>query len=60
MNTSKTEIEAFIDEIREAIAETLEDWPNAPETDVTREVVQNMLLGEDSATRKVVLERFGL
>lgn len=53
-------IETFIQEIRDAIAETLDENPGAPETDVTREVVENMLLGEDAKTAKAVRRRFGL
>ena len=53
-------IEQFIDEIRECIAETMSENPNVPETDVTREVVENMLLGEDSDVARAVKSRFGL
>lgn len=57
MNTA---LETFIQEIRDAIVETLDENPGAPETDVTREVVENMLLGEDSSTQRKIRERFGL
>ena len=53
-------IEQFIDEIRECIAEAMSENPSAPEPDVTREVVENMLLGEDLRTVRIVKRRFGL
>lgn len=57
MNTT---LETFIQEIRDAIVETLDENPGAPETDVTREVVENLLLGEDANVRDEVRRRFGL
>lgn len=53
-------MESFIQEIRDSIVEVLEENPGAPETDVTREVIENMLLGEDEKTIKIVRRRFGL
>lgn len=53
-------LETFIQEIRDAIVETLDENPGAPETDVTREVVENLLLGEDVDVQNEVRRRFGL
>ena len=53
-------IDAFIDEINEAIAETMEEFPDAPELDVTREVTMNMILGEPKHIQEEVRRRFGL
>lgn len=53
-------IEKFVQDIRDSIEEVLEENPGAPETDVTREVVENMLLGEDPSTQRKIRKRFGL
>jgi hypothetical protein len=55
----KMTIEPFIDEIRAAIEETLAETPDAPETDVVREVVANMIIGEPPAVQSEVRRRFG-
>jgi hypothetical protein len=53
-------MEKFVQDIRDSIAEVLEENPGAPETDVTREVVECMLLGEDARTQRAIRQRFGL
>lgn len=53
-------VDMFIDEIRDAILETLAEFPDAPEFDVTREVTMNMLLGEPDDIQAEVRKRFGL
>lgn len=53
-------MEKFVQDISDSIAEVLEENPGAPEVDVTREVVENMLLGEDAKVRRAVRKRFGL
>lgn len=60
MTTMEPTFEALIQDIRDAIAETIDENPNAPETDVTREVVECMILGEDASTQRKVKARFGL
>jgi hypothetical protein len=52
-----TALDEFYEEICAEILRALDDNPNAPTSEVTREVAMGMLLGEDDSTRDEILRR---
>jgi hypothetical protein len=57
MDTPTTTLDDFDEEVCAAILQELDANPNAPTTEVTREVAMGMLLGEDDSTRDEILRR---
>lgn len=53
-------IDKLIDDIKSEIATTLSENPNAPELDVTKEIVEGFLLGEDESVKRKIRRRFKL
>jgi hypothetical protein len=57
INMETTTLDEFYEEICAAIVKTLDENPDAPIADVTREVAMGMLLGEDKETADEIRRR---